>query len=170
MPPTPPRAGAARPGAPRPASERVHTERGFEFIAEGPMCTVAPLFGAHEERRWAPGWDPRFIWPTPAADQEGMVFTVSGRHGKAVWINTRFDPQAGHVQYAYVIENSMSTLITLGITAQGEHTLVAVLYQRTSLNAHSDALVEQMADQDGRAGPEWAAQINAYLRRARSDA
>jgi hypothetical protein len=151
----------ASPG--RPPAERMHTERMFEFIAEGPMSAVAPLFGAHRERLWAPGWEPHFIWPVPAEDRPGMVFTVSGRHGKAVWINTRFDPQAGCVQYAYVIEGLMSTLITLSLTPRVEHTHVAVVYQRTSLSAHSDALVEQMAEQDGRAGPEWEAQINSYL-------
>jgi hypothetical protein len=145
------------------ASERVHTERAFEFVAEGPMSLVAPLFGAHKERLWAPGWDPRFIWPAAPEDRTGMVFTVSGRHGKAVWINTRFDLQLGCVQYAYVIENSMSTLITLNLTPRGEHTHVAVVYERTALNATSDALVEQMAAQDAKAGPEWAAHINAYL-------
>ncbi len=158
----------AAPG--RPPGERTHTERSFEFTAEAPMSVVAPLFGAHEERLWAPGWEPRFIWPTPAEDRTGMVFTVSGRHGKAVWINTRFDPEAGCIQYAYVIEGTMSTLITLSLAPQAAHTHVVVVYQRTSLSAHSDALVEQMAEQDGQAGPEWAAQINTYLGTGRRNA
>ena len=74
------------------ACERAHSERTFEFLAEGPMSEVAPLFGAHKERLWAPGWDPCFIWPACAEDRPGMVFTVSGQHGTAVWINTRFEP------------------------------------------------------------------------------
>ncbi len=158
----------AAPG--RPPVERTHTLRTFEFTAQGPMSVVAPLFGAHKERLWAPGWEPRFIWPAPAEDRPGMVFTVSGRHGKAVWMNTRFDPQAGCVQYAYVIDGTMSTLITLTLTPQEEHTHVVVEYQRTSLSAHSDALVERMAEQDGQAGPEWALQINTYLGSDRRDA
>ena len=147
----------------RAACERAHSERTFEFLAEGPMSEVAPLFGAHRERVWAPGWNPCFIWPARAEDRPGMVFTVSGRHGTAVWVNTRFEPQDGHVQYACVLENAMSTLITLRITPRGEHTHVAVSYRRTALQPQADGWVARMAEMDARAGEEWAAQINAYL-------
>ena len=147
----------------RAGGERAHSERTFEFLAEGPMSEVAPLFGAHKERAWAPDWDPCFIWPARAEDRPGMVFTVSGPHGTAVWVNTRFELQDGHVQYAYVLESAMSTLITLRITPRGERTHVAVSYRRTALKPHADAWVAHMAEQDAKAGDEWAAQINAYL-------
>lgn len=151
------------PVAARTACERAHSERTFDFVAEGPMAEVAPLFGAHKERVWAPGWNPCFIWPARAEDRPGMVFTVSGRYGTAVWVNTRFEPQDGHVQYACVLENAMSTLITLRITPHGEHTHVAVSYRRTALQPQADAWVARMAEMDAKAGEEWAAQINAYL-------
>lgn len=61
---------------------RVHTEEGFSFIANAPMERVAPLFGAEGERVWAPHWDPEFVYPVPAADQEGMVFRVAHGHLK----------------------------------------------------------------------------------------
>ena len=151
------------PAGARTVCERAHSERTFEFVAEGPMSAVAPLFGAHKERVWAPGWNPSFIWPARAEDRPGMVFTVSGRYGTAVWVNTRFEPQDGDIQYASVLENAISTLITLRITARGEHTHVAVCYQRTALQPQADAWVARMAEMDARAGEEWAAQINAYL-------
>ena len=150
-----------------PGRERAHSERSFEFLAEAPMPEVAPLFGAHKERAWAPQWDPRFIWPACAEDRPGMVFSVSGSHGTAIWINTCFDLQNGRVQYAYVLENAMTTLITLHLTPRGEHTHVAVRYERTALQARADAWVFHLADQDSRAGDEWSAQINAYLRAVR---
>jgi hypothetical protein len=147
----------------RAVCERAHSDCTFEFVAEGPMSEVAPLFGAHKERVWAPGWNPCFIWPARAEDRLGMVFTVSGRYGTAVWVNTRFEPQDGHVQYACVLENAMSTLITLRITPRGEHTHVAVSYRRTALQPQADAWVARMAEMDAKAGEEWATQINAYL-------
>ncbi len=150
--------------------ERAHAERSFEFLAEAPLPEVAPLFGAHKERAWAPQWDPRFIWPACAEDRPGMVFSVSGSHGTAIWINTCFDLQAGRVQYAYVLENAMTTLITLQLTPRGEHTHVAVTYERTALHARADAWVAQLSEQDSRAGEEWSAQINAYLRAIRQPA
>jgi hypothetical protein len=147
--------------------ERAHSERSFEFLAEAPLSEVAPLFGAHKERAWAPNWDPRFIWPVPAEDRLGMVFTVSGAHGTAIWINTCFDLPQGRIQYAYVLENAMTTLITLSLTPRGQQTHVAVSYERSALQARADAWVTRMADQDAKAGDEWSAQINAYLRAAR---
>jgi hypothetical protein len=143
--------------------ERAHSERTFEFLAQAPLSEVAPLFGAHRERVWAPNWDPRFIWPAPAEDRPGMVFTVSGAHGTAIWVNTCFELETGRVQYAYVLDNAMTTLITLRLTPRGEHTHVAVSYERTALHPRADAWVACMADQDARAGDEWSAQINAYL-------
>jgi hypothetical protein len=144
--------------------ERAHSERSFEFLAEAPMAEVGPLFGAHRERVWAPDWDPCCIWPARAEDRSGMVFTVSGAHGTAIWINTCLDLQNGRVQYASVLEKVMTTLITLQLTPQGGATHVAVCYERTALKPDADAWVERMADQDARAGNEWSAQINAYLR------
>ncbi len=150
-----------------PERERAHSERTFEFMAEAPLSEVAPLFGAHKERAWAPNWDPCFIWPARAEDRPGMVFTVSGAHGTAIWINTCFELQNGRVQYAYVLDKALTTLITLNLTPRGEHTHVAVSYERTALEPRADEWVARMADQDAKAGEEWSAQINAYLRAMR---
>jgi hypothetical protein len=155
------------PGSAHSRGMRAHSERTFEFVAEAPLSEVAPLFGAHRERVWAPDWDPCFIWPARAEDRPGMVFTVSGPHGTAIWINTCLELENGRVQYAHVLENAMSTLITLRLTPLGRHTHVAVTYARTAIQPRADAWVARMAEQDGRAGEEWSAQINAYLRAGR---
>jgi hypothetical protein len=148
-------------------SALAHIERTFEFTAEAPMTTVAPLFGAEREQLWAPDWRPRFLWPSPAGDRQGMVFTVMGAHGTATWVNTVYDPQHGRFQYAYVIPRIMTALITVKAAPEGMNTHVVVTYCRTALSAESNAVVEQMADHDARSGPEWAAQINGYLRAGR---
>ena len=44
---------------------------------------TAPLFGANEERKWAPDWKPQFVYPNPARDQQGMVFQVAHGHTPA---------------------------------------------------------------------------------------
>jgi hypothetical protein len=152
------------PAPARAGGERAHCERSFEFMAQAPLAEVAPLFGAYRERVWAPDWDPRCIWPASAEDRSGMVFTVSGAHGTAIWINTCLDLQNGRVQYVAVLEKVMTTLITLQLTPQEGATRVAVCYERTALRPDADAWVARMADQDARAGDEWSAQIYAYLR------
>lgn len=156
------------------AGDRLHTIRRFDFVAHGTLAIVAPLFGADRERLWAPDWNPDFLWPTPVNDQQGMVFTVNVGpnsmvhclgHGPktAVWVNTCYDPLTGRFQYLYVIPDIVATMITIALTARGDSTDVAVSYERTALSSVANDLVGRMAEQDGRAGPEWQSQIDAHL-------
>ena len=144
----------------------VHTHEQFEFIANAPLDVVWPLFGADGERAWAPGWNPMFIWPATATDKEGMVFRVAREDRDAVWVNTAFDRAANRIQYVYVISDIVVTVITLKLRQTGQATHVAVIYERTALAEAAGEVVSQMAAGDRAAGPQWGAQINAFLHRA----
>ena len=143
---------------------RAHSQEKFAFTAQAPMERVAPLFGADKERVWAPGWDPQFVYPVPASDRHGMVFTVAHGNHKSVWVNTQLDWNNGRLQYAYVIPDMLATLITLQLTSEGEKTRVEVEYERTALTAEGDERVRQMAEKDRAAGPQWEGQVNEYLK------
>jgi hypothetical protein len=143
---------------------RVHTQEQFEFTAEAPVEEVFPLFGAERERAWDPDWAPQFVWPLPARDEEGMVFTVAHGPGQAVWVNTQFDPQAHRVGYAYVLPGHFTTRIALQLTPIQGQTRVEVHYERTSLVEAADDMVRHLAGRDRVAGPQWAAMINGYLK------
>jgi hypothetical protein len=147
-------------------SERVRTEEKFAFTAQGRMGEVAPLLGADKERVWAPGWNPKFVHPVPAADEEGMVFTVAHDHLKAAWVNTEFDLKNGRIQYVYMIPDVLVTVITLRLRPEGDHTQVEVEDDRTALSPEADAHVRHMAEGDRTSGPEWEKQVNGYLERA----
>jgi hypothetical protein len=144
-------------------SGRVHTEEKFAFTAKGTMAEVAPLFGADKERVWSPGWNPKFIHPVPAADEQGMVFSVAHDHLKSVWVNTELDLQHGRIQYVYVIPDALATVITLRLKPDGNQTQVEVDYERTALSAEADGHVRHLADGDRASGPEWEKQVNEYL-------
>lgn len=131
------------------------------------MEQVAPLLGADKERVWSPKWDPQFIYPLPAADAQGMVFTVAHHHLHSFWVNTELDLRDGRVQYVYVIPDALVTVITVNLKPQGDQTLVEVHYDRTALTPEADAHVQEMAKQDRDSGPEWQAQINQYLEKQR---
>lgn len=146
------------------SSPRAHTEEKFTFTAYAPIDRVGPLFGADKERVWAPKWNPQFIHPTATADVPGMVFTVAHQHIEAVWVNTDFDLANGRVQYVCVLPEVMATVITLKLKPQGNHTHVEVEYDRTALSAEADARVRKMGKEDRASGPEWAQQINQYLK------
>jgi len=154
-------------GGHQPAGEtRAHTHAQFEFLANGTLDKVAPLFGPEKERVWAQDWNPVFLHPQPAADQEGMVFTVDHHHHHSVWVNTQLDLNNGRMQYVYVIPDAMTTVIDLRLTPAGDKTRVLVTYERTALSAETDEHVRRMAEGDLRFGPDWEKSINAYLGRA----
>ena len=146
---------------------RPHTEEKFAFIARAPMEQVVPLFGADKERVWAPGWDPHFVHPVPASDEEGMVFTVAHGHLRSVWVNTEFDPKAGRIEYVYVIPDAMVTRITLRLMPEGNQTRVEVEYDRTALSQEGDAHVRHLGEQDRGSGPHWEKQVNEYLQKGK---
>jgi hypothetical protein len=144
----------------------LHTREQFSFVANAPFEVAWPLFGADKERAWAPDWQPVFLWPEKAFDQEGMVFEI--RHGdqNAVWINTAFDHMAGRIQYVYVIPDVVATVITLKLMPVSDSTVIDVVYERTALLRAANDVVKQMAARDRVADMEWGRQINGYLSRS----
>lgn len=142
----------------------LHTRTEFGFTVAAPFDHVAPLFGAHEERKWASGWDPQFIYPIPARDQPGMVFTVPKGQFTSVWVTTALDLAAGHIQYVYWLNDSMTTLIDIHLTrVSAQKTGVTVVYERTALMPEANEHVERFANEDAAAGQEWSAAINSYF-------
>jgi len=145
----------------------LHTCEQFAFIAHAPLDAAWPLFGADKERVWAPDWNPVFIWPLNAVDQEGMVFKVSRGDKTAVWVNTTLDRTANRIQYVYVLPDVVVTVITVQLAPIAQSTRVTVTYSRTALEPAANDLVREMAAQDRGAGREWDLQINTYLRQER---
>jgi hypothetical protein len=143
----------------------VHVENEFEFTANGPYKTVAPLFGAFAERAWAGDhWQPQFLHPVPARDVEGEVFTVAHGHLRSTWVNTAFDLETGHIQYVYVIPDAQAVLIDIHLTQRNPTaTGVKVVYERTALNADFNDHVSEQGRKDKESGQEWESSINAAL-------
>jgi hypothetical protein len=147
-----------------PTPALTHTHQEFNFTAQASYEQVFPLFGALEEKKWAEGWEPEFVYPTPAHDQQGMVF--ARKHGgmSSVWTCTAFDESGGHVQYVYIVADAMVTLIDIHVTKAGAtETNVSVVYERTALQSKANEHVGHLAKEDAKSGPEWAEAINGYL-------
>jgi hypothetical protein len=156
--------GASQSGQDPNAAALAHTRTEFHFTADGPFEQVAPLFGAKEERKWSPDWDPQFIYPQPARDQPGMVFKIMHGQHEAIWMNTAFDLAAGHFQYAYILNDAMATLIDIQLTRESaQRTGVAVVYERAALIPEANEHVQHFTKGDERAGKEWEEAINGYL-------
>ena len=145
----------------------LRTRTSFDLLVHASYAETAPLFGPEGERAWTgKHWDPQFIFPQPAKDVEGAVFTV--RHGamSAVWVNTLFDVEGRHFQYVYVIPEVMVTVIDVRFKPEGTAaTAVHVVYTRTALTAEGNEHVTAMTEGDRMAGSEWQQAIDAYLLR-----
>jgi hypothetical protein len=144
-----------------------HTHNEFAFTVHAPLDKAFPLFGAIEEKKWAEGWEPQVLYPSPAKDQQGMVFRVAHSHMSSVWTCTAFDPASGHVQYVYYISDALVTLIDIHLTKSGNaETRIAVVYERTALTPDANEHVARLAKGDAKSGPEWAQAIGKYLAKA----
>jgi hypothetical protein len=147
----------------------LHTHTEFRLTADAPFEQTAPLFGANEERKWSPGWDPQFVYPTPAHDQQGMVFRVEHPNHSSTWVNTAFDLTAGHIQYVYVLNDMMTTLIDIHLTRESaDKTGVTVVYERTALVPEANEHVQHFAKGDEKAQQEWEESINGYFAKMRA--
>ncbi|HEX3396873.1 MAG TPA: hypothetical protein VHS76_09235 [Steroidobacteraceae bacterium] len=146
----------------------LHTREQFALIANAPFDLAWPLFGAHRERDWAPGWNPSFVWPERPADREGMVFEVGRGDTAAIWVNTVFDPTARSIQYVCLMPHVLVTVITLKLEPKGHSMSIEVVYERTALAEAANEIVRDMAAGDRVAGEEWSLQINTYLHQSQA--
>jgi len=145
-----------------------HVENKFQFTVYAPFEKVAPLFGAFEERAWAgEKWNPLFLYPRPPRDVQGEVFLVEHGHGHAtaIWINTAFDLQSGHLQYAYVVPEMQAVLIDIHLSRHDApvSTDVDVVYQRTALKPELNEHITEIGHKDRQNAPEWSSAIERYL-------
>jgi hypothetical protein len=93
-----------------------------------------------------------------------MVFKIMHGQHEATWVNTAFDLTVGHIQYAYVLNDAMATLIDIHLMREtAQKTSVTVVYERTALIPEANEHVEHFAKGDEKAGSEWQEAINSYL-------
>ncbi|HMG85452.1 MAG TPA: hypothetical protein VK574_06895 [Terracidiphilus sp.] len=148
-----------------PSPRLLRTQTAFDIVVNLPYAEAAPLFGPEGERSWAgKHWNPQFLYPQPAHDEQGAVFTV--RHGSAtdLWVNTLFDLQARHFIYAYFIPDIMVTTIDVRFTSSNSATTqVYVAYTRTALTSEGNDHVTTFTATDKTAAKDWQRSIDTYL-------
>lgn len=153
----------AQSGAPSP--KLLHSETAFNLVVRLPYADTAPLFGPEGERPWAgKHWDPQFLYPQPAHDEQGSVFTVQHGALTAVWVNTLLDLGAQHFIYAYFIPGIMVTTIDIRFASTDSTTTqVHVVYARTALTEEGNDHVAALTKSDKAAGHDWQEAIDTYL-------
>jgi len=150
-------------------AERV--SRTASFVANSNIEQVFPLFGAFEERKWEPKWEPILVYPDEEIIEEGTTFKIKTHgHGHVgepefLWIVTKFEPQSHIIQYLVTTSNRFWTITVACEPMDGASaTKTTVTYSFTGLNAKGNELnkqsLEQMYQHDLQ---DWADAINKYL-------
>jgi hypothetical protein len=121
-----------------------HTQIGSFHLA-APRARVFPLFTAHGEREWAPGWDPTQL---SGAEERGSAFRTCNHEGQTTtWIVVDYRPSAGRVSYARLAQDSNIGLVDVICTdAVAGGTDVSVAYTLTPLHAGAEAFVLDFLD------------------------
>jgi len=147
------------------ATAPVHTNNTFQFVLQIPLNRAEPLFGPQGERCWAgKHWNPEFLYPQPAVDVNGAVFTVQHGPHKSVWVNTVFDLAGGHMQYVAFVPDTVVFTVDVRLTAlNASATGVAVTYARTALDGALNDDVAAMGKSDSESGADWQRDIEGCL-------
>ena len=142
-----------------------HVSNSFQFVVRAPLIRAAALFGPEGERCWAgQHWNPEFLFPQPAKDVQGAVFTVQHGPHKSVWVNTLFDAEGGRMQYVSFIPEALVSTVDVRLSALGAaSTRVEVTYARTALNIAANGDVQAMGKSDAQSGPDWQQAIEKCL-------
>ena len=154
------------------AEELMHIQTSFDIVVPLGVEQTAPLFGPEGERAWAgKHWDPKFIHPQPAHDEQGAVFTVKHGPFSAVWVVTQFDVAGRHFQYVYFLPGLMVTVIDVRFKPLGaSSTAVNVVYTRTAIAPEGNEHVQAMSEGDKAAGKEWQEAIEEHLAQSKAAA
>jgi hypothetical protein len=139
--------------------------RTASFDLAGPKDVVFPLFGPDREREWAWGWRPEPVDPGRVVSEEGAVFMTSHQGDRAVWVVSRYDPEAGEVEYVTFRHDDRLGVISIVVTptaAGGSH--VEVTYTFTALSEKGMQHIAHFTEEYYRAMMNtWQRAINHYL-------
>ena len=156
--------------APRENFQSQRISRTASFVLDANIARVFPLYGAFEERKWAPGWEPTLIYPAKEVIEEGTTFTIEPQEhdydeGGSRWIVSKYEPEQYLIQYLVSTNNRFWTITVKSEPVEKEaKTKTAVTYTYTGLNEVGNQRNKKSMDtMFAHDLQDWAALINAHL-------
>lgn len=120
-------------------------ERSRDFVVEAPMARAFRHFEPEGERAWAEGWDPVYLAPADGHAQRGMVFTTAHGGEATLWMMTRYEPQAGLVEYVRATPGSrIGTVLVQCMPLGAARTRVTVVYTLTALSEEGNRTLAEL--------------------------
>jgi len=118
----------------------------FTVFVKGSVAETTPLFGPVRESEWAPTWKPHFLHPSGGGQAEGVLFTaVSGDGHERLWLMTRFDANAGQVDYVFISPGFTAAELKIRVAADGpDKCKVTVTYRYSALSPQGNQEVAKV--------------------------
>ena len=127
------------------AFRAMRIERRGEFVLEMPVDRALRLFEPEGERSWAEGWNPTYLAPAEGRTERGMVFTTGHGDEATLWLMTRYEPEAGVVEYVRATPGSRIGTVLVRCTAEGAaRTRVSVAYCLTALSEAGNRVLAEL--------------------------
>ena len=151
-----------------PSTQLLRTQTAFDIVVHLPYAETAPLFGPEGERPWAgKHWDPQFLYPQPAHDEQGAVLRSI----------TVLSPPCGstHSSISKLATFSTSTSFPTSWSQPSTSDLRpptrpppgSRTYTRTALTPDGNDHVTAFTNTDKTAAKDWQQSIDTYLLHAK---
>lgn len=138
----------------------MHVEHTGELRFAAPPDDVFPLFTPEGERRWAPGWDPRWLYES---NVEG-VFTTNNGGEDTVWMVLELDARAHRARYLRMTPGSRVGVVEVACAAEDGGTTVRVTYRMTALTREGERTLAAFdAAAYAEMMKEWKRRVSAAL-------
>lgn len=133
----------------------------------GSIAKVFPLFEPIGEKAWAPGWEPKVVYPANGAAQSGTVFLTYDDQGKnaTYWTIIEYETQRHRITYINVTPNYQVRRITVECReVASDKTDATVSYSYTGTSPHGNDDVSKQTEERYAANMQhWTHAINHYL-------
>jgi hypothetical protein len=145
------------------------------YVLPFPIDRVFPLYGPVAEARWAPDWNPTWIYPDAKAaaasvPQKGWTFFTSldDADNTRTWQVDEYDADRHRAVYHVFYPRRAVYRIEVTATPQDGGTRTDVHYALVGLSEEGNRFVERRVAHFDTEMAEWKAQIEYYLRFGRT--
>ena len=109
---------------------------------KAPPERVFPLLCPVREADWVPDWDPVAVYSHGGYAELDCVFVTRTQEDEAVWMITRYEPEAGRVEMVKVTPGVTACQLRITLTASSQGgTDAEVTYTHTALGPRGEAFV-----------------------------
>src|SRR6516162_11407480 len=126
-------------------ARQVHCTGGFELPCS--VDVAFPLFSPEGERPWAPGWNPKPVFPETIDFAANTVFRQGEGADEAIWTILAVDWRTQTAEYFRVAPASHTARIRVHVEPAGQdRSRVAITYDVTAFGPHASQVLDSFSE------------------------